>query len=209
MLGHVNRSGALAIVALVASLASSSYAAGVVLLPPASVGSTQLTGGAVTAAKDRRRGGDHARRPRRHAATGRPRGCSVRWTRWRWGLSRTCRSARSERRRRSRRSHRSHRGARSSGHCWGQRRDRRPRLSPPAKLLHRRHAWQRLRRRERRVDRHDLVPAWDARAVRQPLWSDHWAWACSPHRRDVRTQPRRHGLDRNDEGRPPRRGLSS
>jgi len=51
MLGHVNRSGALAIVALVASLASSSYAAGVVLLPPASVGSTQLTGGAVTAGK--------------------------------------------------------------------------------------------------------------------------------------------------------------
>jgi hypothetical protein len=51
MLGHVNRSGALAIVALVASLASSSYAAGVVLLPPASVGSTQLKGGAVTAAK--------------------------------------------------------------------------------------------------------------------------------------------------------------
>src|SRR5450755_2331392 len=51
MLGHVNRSGVLAIVALVASLASSSYAAGVVLLPPASVGSTQLKGGAVTAAK--------------------------------------------------------------------------------------------------------------------------------------------------------------
>lgn len=50
MLRHVNRSGALAVVALVASLASSSYAAGVVLLPPASVGSTQIKNNAVTAA---------------------------------------------------------------------------------------------------------------------------------------------------------------
>lgn len=51
MLGHVNRSGALAVVALVAALASSSYAAGVVLAPPASVGSPQLKRSTVTAAK--------------------------------------------------------------------------------------------------------------------------------------------------------------
>jgi hypothetical protein len=50
MLRHVNRSGALAVVALVASLAGSSYAAGVVLVPPASVGSSQLKINAVTAA---------------------------------------------------------------------------------------------------------------------------------------------------------------
>jgi collagen triple helix repeat protein len=51
MLRHVNRSGALAVMAVVASLASTSYAAGVVLLPPASVGSNQLKGSAVSAAK--------------------------------------------------------------------------------------------------------------------------------------------------------------
>ena len=51
MLGHVNRSGALAVIALIASLASSSYAAGLLAVPPASVGSSQLTRGAVSAAK--------------------------------------------------------------------------------------------------------------------------------------------------------------
>jgi Collagen triple helix repeat (20 copies) len=51
MLGHVNRSGALAVVAVLASLATSSYAADALLLPPASVGSSQLTRGAVSAAK--------------------------------------------------------------------------------------------------------------------------------------------------------------
>jgi hypothetical protein len=51
MLGHVNRSGALAAMALVAALASSSYAAGVLRLPAASVGSRQLKSGAATAPK--------------------------------------------------------------------------------------------------------------------------------------------------------------
>jgi Collagen triple helix repeat (20 copies) len=51
MLHHVNRSGALAVVALLAALAGSSYAAGAVLLPSASVGSPQLKGSVVTAAK--------------------------------------------------------------------------------------------------------------------------------------------------------------
>ncbi len=50
MFRHVNRSGALAVVALVASLTGSSYAAGV-LAPAASVGSTQLKRGAATATK--------------------------------------------------------------------------------------------------------------------------------------------------------------
>src|SRR5689334_12845986 len=38
----------------------------------------------------------------------------------------------------------------------------------------------------------------------------HWpkAWASSPHASDVRAQPGRHGLDRDDEGRRPTRGLS-
>jgi hypothetical protein len=48
---HVNYSGALAIVALLAALTSSAYAAGVLRLGPASVGRTQLKPGAVTAAK--------------------------------------------------------------------------------------------------------------------------------------------------------------
>jgi len=51
MLGHVNRSGALAVMALVAALASSSYAAGVLPLPAASVGKRQLKPGAATAPK--------------------------------------------------------------------------------------------------------------------------------------------------------------
>jgi len=51
MLGHVNRSGALAVIALIASLASSSYAAGLLAAPPASVGSSQLTRHSVSAAK--------------------------------------------------------------------------------------------------------------------------------------------------------------
>ena len=48
---RINRSGALAIMALVAALASSSYAASVRSLPRASVGSIQLKRGAATAAK--------------------------------------------------------------------------------------------------------------------------------------------------------------
>ena len=51
MLRQINRSGALAVAALVAALASSSYAAGVLPLSPASVGPSQLKSGAVTAAK--------------------------------------------------------------------------------------------------------------------------------------------------------------
>jgi hypothetical protein len=50
MFRHPNIPGALAVVALVASLTSSSYAAGV-LAPAGSVGSTQLQHGAATAAK--------------------------------------------------------------------------------------------------------------------------------------------------------------
>ena len=51
MLRHINRSGALVVAALVAALASSSYAAGVLPLSPASVGRTQLKSGAVSAVK--------------------------------------------------------------------------------------------------------------------------------------------------------------
>lgn len=51
MLGRINRSAALASVALVVALASSSYAAGVLPLPAASVGSRQLKLGAATAVK--------------------------------------------------------------------------------------------------------------------------------------------------------------
>ena len=51
MLGSVNRAGVLAIMALLAALASSSYAAGVLPLSPASVGPIQLESGAVTAVK--------------------------------------------------------------------------------------------------------------------------------------------------------------
>ena len=50
MFARVNRTGALAVVALVASLTGSSYAAGV-LAPAASVGSAQLKRGAATATK--------------------------------------------------------------------------------------------------------------------------------------------------------------
>ena len=48
---HVNRSGVIALIALVAALTGSSYAAGVFRLAPASVGANQLERGAVTAAK--------------------------------------------------------------------------------------------------------------------------------------------------------------
>lgn len=51
MFSRVNRSGALAAVALVASLASSSYAAVVLPMPGGSVGSFQLKRGAVGAVK--------------------------------------------------------------------------------------------------------------------------------------------------------------
>lgn len=48
---RVNRSGVIALIALVAALTGSSYAAGVFRLAPASVGANQLKRGAVTAAK--------------------------------------------------------------------------------------------------------------------------------------------------------------
>lgn len=48
---RINNSGALALVALFAGLAGSSYAAGVLPLPPTSVGTGQLKPGAATAAK--------------------------------------------------------------------------------------------------------------------------------------------------------------
>ena len=51
MLRRVNRSGALAVAALLTALASSSFAAGVLPLSAASVAGTQLKGGAVTAVK--------------------------------------------------------------------------------------------------------------------------------------------------------------
>ena len=73
MFSRVNRSGALAAVALVASLASSSYAAGVLPLPGATVGSTQLKRGAVGAVKIATGAVTGSCRPRGHAAARRSR----------------------------------------------------------------------------------------------------------------------------------------